>query len=54
MTILILLYFLSAILLTLYGINSHVMIHLFKRRSCSDGAGKTVWPFPISMGARSR
>ncbi|MGA9478455.1 MAG: hypothetical protein WBV21_11785, partial [Desulfobacterales bacterium] len=32
MTPLILLYFLSAILLTLYGINSHVMIHLFKRR----------------------
>ena len=32
MTILIFLYFLCAILLTLYGINSHVMIHLFKRR----------------------
>ena len=32
MKILILLYFLCAVLLTLYGINSHVMIHLFKRR----------------------
>lgn len=32
MTILICLYFLCAVLLTFYGINSHVMVYLFKRR----------------------
>ena len=32
MTIIILLYFLCAVLLTFYGINCHVMVHLFKRR----------------------
>ena len=32
MSIIILLYFLCTVLLTFYGINCHVMVHLFKRR----------------------
>ena len=42
MKLLILFYFLCAVLLTLYGINSHVMIHLFKRRYVRRRRGKTV------------